>query len=480
MRKLSILMTVALTATLAGCAMGPDYKKPVVHTPEGWKPEAGWQPSQPRDGELKGAWWEMFGDPVLNDLQSAAQTSNQTLAIAVARLAQSRAQLKAASAGLFPRFGLQGGTSRLQISADRPLTNYNVPNQQTIQPDINAGITVNYEVDLFGRVSRSVEAARATAQGAQSDYENTRLLLAADLAAAYFNLRALDAEMAVLAESVAATETALKVVVARYETGTVSMLELSQQRAQLEGTQAQLALLQQQRARFEHAIATLIGKPAPEFSLAPDTRLAQVPEIPLSAPASLLERRPDIATAERAMAAANAQIGVARSAFFPQMALSGIYGSDATLLRNLFTAPGILWSLGIAATQVLFDGGRIQAGVDLNSAIYQQTVAAYRQVVLVSMQEVQDGLAGQAALTQASTSAKAAATDATRQLDLVTERYREGVANQLEVVIAQQTALTYKRQVAQIQGQQLLSAVQLIKALGGGWTPGAAPTTASK
>jgi NodT family efflux transporter outer membrane factor (OMF) lipoprotein len=478
--RLASLALLGALAGIAGCAVGPDYQRPAVHTPDGWKPEPGWQASQPRDAELKGNWWEMFGDPVLGELETAALKDSQTLAIAVTKVAQARAQLKAASASLLPRIGLQGGESRFAISKDRPITNYASPNQSTVQNDMNAGITVSYEVDLFGHVSRQIEAARAGTQGAQADFENTRLILTTDLAAAYFNVRALDAEIAVVAASVTATEQAMGVVTSRYESGAASALDLTQQRAQLEATRAQFFLLQQQRARFEHAIATLIGKPAPEFTLAADVHLPAVPAIPLTQPADLLERRPDIASAERAMAAANAQIGVARSAFFPQVALGGLYGSDSNALPQFFSVPSLLWSLGVTATQLLFDNGRTQAGVDTTSAAYRQALASYRQTVLVAMQEVQDGLAGQASLSQAGTAAGSAAADATKQLELVTVRYHEGVANLLEVVIAEQTALTYQRQEVQIHGQQLLSAVQLIKALGGGWQSSAAMAVSAK
>ncbi len=277
-RACTALALLGALAGLAGRAAGPDYKRPAVHTPDDWKPEAGWQASRPRDAELKGNWWEMFGDPLLDELETAALKDSQTLAVAVTKVAQARAQLKLANSGLFPRLGLQGGESRLAISKDRPITNYASPNQSTVQNDMNAGITVNYEIDLWGHVSRQVEAARAGLQGSQADFENTRLMLTTDLASAYFNVRELDAEIRVVSENVAATEKALEVVTSRYESGATSALELTQQRAQLEATRVQFHLLQQQRARFEHMIATLVGKPAPEFSLAADVRLPAVPK----------------------------------------------------------------------------------------------------------------------------------------------------------------------------------------------------------
>ena len=272
-----------------------------------------------------------------------------------------------------------------------------------------------------------------------------------------------------LQQTLAAQTKALDFISARHELGAASGLDLNQQQGLTAATQTQLTLLQDQRARYQNAIATLVGVPAPDFRLPVKLGKTEVPAIPLTAPAALLERRPDIAAAERAMAAANAQIGVARSAYFPTLGLSGLYGSDANQLSNLFSAPALLWSIGVSATQTIFDGGRTKANVEFAKAGYQQAVANYRQSVLVAMQEVQDGLNSDLALAQAIASAKVAADSADRSLGLSTDRYQSGITTNLEVVVAQQTFLNYRRQEVQLNGQRLVNTVKLIKALGGGW-----------
>ncbi|HTJ96384.1 MAG TPA: efflux transporter outer membrane subunit, partial [Rhodocyclaceae bacterium] len=410
--------------TLAGCAVGPDYKKPDAPLAEAWQIEPGWQLANPRDGEIKGNWWEIFADPDLNALQEQALHSGQTMVIAQARVDQARAQANVANSAYFPRLGLQAGAARNRTSADRPLSNYNTQNVSVIQNDFNAGFTVNYELDLFGRVRRQAEGAGASAQQAQADFENTRLILTAELAADYFALCETDAEIDLLRQILAAQNKALDYINTRHELGAASGLDLNQQQGLTAATQTQLTLLTDQRARYQNAIATLVGTPAPNFKLAAKIQAIVIPVVPLTAPAALLERRPDIAATERAMAAANAQIGLAKSAFFPSLGLSGLYGSDSNTLPNLFSAPSVLWSLGVSATQTLFDGGRIRANVDFAEAGYQQAVASYRQSVLVAFQEVQDGLNGSATLTQAAESAKVAADSAERSLGLSLDRYR--------------------------------------------------------
>lgn len=462
--------TVLLTAlALAGCAVGPDYQRPDAPLAQAWKTDAGWQAGNPRDGELKGAWWEIFSDAQLNALQDQALKNGQTMIIAQTRVDQARAQANVANSAFFPQIGVQAGASRNRTSADRPLSNPNVQNVSITQSDYNAAFTVDYELDLFGRVRRQAEGAKASAQQAQADFENTRLILTTELAADYFALRETDAEIDLLRQTLAAQNKGLDYIGARHELGAASGLDFNQQQGLTAATQTQLTLLEDQRSRYQNAIATLVGVPAPDFALAADPHMVPVPAIPLTAPTALLERRPDIAAAERAMAAANAQIGLARSAYFPSLGLSGQYGSDANRLASLFSAPALLWAVGVSATQTLFDGGRISANVDFAQAGYQQSVATYRQNVLNAFQEVQDGLSGDATLTRASVSAKVAADSAERSLGLSLDRYRSGVTGNLEVVVAEQTFLGYRRQEVQLHGQRLLNAVRLIKALGGGW-----------
>ncbi|GAA4341038.1 efflux transporter outer membrane subunit [Variovorax defluvii] len=454
---------------LAACAAGPDYQKPTVDVPVSWQVEQPWREATPADAEAKGPWWRRFGDAGLDRLQQQALANSPTLELAGARLAQARATLAAADAARYPQLGLGARASRLKISANRPLTNYAAQNFSTVQNDFALSLNASYEIDLAGRVQRSVEGATASAAQAAADLENTRLLLTADLASAYFNLRATDTELDVLSRSIALQRRALELVSARHELGAVSGLDVAQQQALLDSTLAQVDVVRRQRAQYEHAIATLTGTPAPSFTLAPDLRPITPPPIPLGVPSEVLERRPDVAAAERAMAAANAQIGVARAAFYPSVMLAPVIGVDSRMIESLFDAPSLLWSVGVSATQVLFDGGRIRANVDFAQAGHAASVASYRRVVLTAMQEAEDGISGLAALDRAVSQSQAAVASARRVLDMATARYEGGASTYLDVISAQQSLLTVERQAAQLQGQRLLVAVFLVKALGGDW-----------
>lgn len=469
-----------MLTVLAGCqAVGPEYQRPHVDMPQQWPNTAaanvsdpGWQRSQPADTLAKGAWWTMFGDADLNRLQEQALLANQTLVAAQSKLEQARAQMAVANAALLPRLGLQAGTQRFRTSADRPLTSYSGVNSSVVQSDFNAALTVSYELDLMGRLRRQSEGAQAGAEQAEADYENTRLLLAAQLASSYWTLRELDIELAIVGQTISWQEKALRYVQDRHELGASSELDEQLQLATLSATRAQWQGLQDQRARVEHAIATLVGQDAATFRLAAwtaDHALPAAPRVALGQPSTLLERRPDIASAERAMAAANAQIGVAKAGYFPVFNFSGLIGSDANQIANLLSAPSLLWSLGVAATQPLFDGGRAQAAVDAAGAVYRQAVAAYRQTVLVAVQEVSDALSSQAAQVRAQYELSAAVRAAEKGLELSDFRYRQGAAGYLEVIVAQQNALALRRQAAQNLGAQWLTAVQLVKASGGGY-----------
>ena len=469
---------LAACALLAACAVGPDYQKPTppADLPVSWKLEAPWRTGTPRDTDDKSAWWQRYGDARLNGLMQQAQSDNATLAVASARVAQARASMDAAGAAQYPQLGVGGRASRLKISANRPLTNYAVNNQATVQNDFALSLIASYEIDLVGRVRRSVEAATASAEQAEADYQNTRLLLSADLASAYFNLRATDIELDVVARSIALQRRALELVSARHELGAVSGLDVAQQQALLDNTLTQVDVLQRQRGIYQDAIATLVGTPAPAFELPTDITQLIAPAIPLGLPSDLLERRPDVAAAERAMAAANAQIGVATAAFFPSVSLLPTVGVDSNRIGALFDANSVLWSLGVSATQVLFDGGRIRANVDFSRAGYDATVANYRRVVLQAMQEAQDGITGLAALDRATAQSLNAVAAARRVLDMAAARYEGGAASFLDVITAQQALLNIERQSVQLRGQQLAVSVFLIKALGGDWCGGDVPS----
>ncbi|HWH81992.1 MAG TPA: efflux transporter outer membrane subunit [Burkholderiaceae bacterium] len=463
----------ALALLLAACAAAPPYRAPEVALPAAWKPEAPWRESAPADAAAKGPWWQRFGDARLDALEAQALAANPNLQLAAARLAQARAQVGAASAALFPQVGLGARAQRLKISANRPLSSYASPNVSTVQNDFALALNVNYELDLSGRVRSVIEGVRASAEQSAIDLENTRLLLSADLATAYFNLRGLDAEIDVLTRGIALQRRALQFVTQRHEGGAISGLDVAQQQALLDTTLTQLELLKRQRDPFEHAIATLTGTPAPQFTLAPDPNAPLLawapPPIALGVPSDVLERRPDVAAAERAMAAANAQIGVARAAYYPSITLAPSLGVDSRALSSLFDAPSLLWSIGVSATQTLFDGGRIQANIDFAAAGYDATVATYRRTVLTAMQEVEDGISGLAALDRAQTQAGAAVTSARRVLSMANDRYEGGATTYLDVINAQQQLLTAERQATQLASQRRVTAVFLVKALGGGW-----------
>ena len=463
------LLAACCAAVLSGCAAGPDYRKPQLDLPVAWKVEAPWRESTPADAAPKGPWWQRFGDAQLSALAEQAVANNPTLALANARLAQARATLSATSAGVLPQVGVGARAARQRISANRPLSNYNSPNFSTVQNDLTVAMTVSYEVDLAGRVQRSIEGAGAAAEQSAADLENTRLLLTADLATNYFNLRAIDTELDVLGRAIALQRRALELVTSRHDLGAATGLDVAQQQALLDTTLVQVDVLRRQRDQYEHAIATLAGIPAPNFALAADVRELTPPAVPLGVPSDVLERRPDIASAERAMAAANAQIGVASAAFYPSITLAPSYGVESTRLASLFDAPSVLWSVGLSATQVLFDNGRIKANVEFAKAGHAAAIANYRRVVLSAMQEVEDGITGLAALDRASAQAQVAVGTATRVLDMATARYEGGASAYLDVITAQQALLASERQASQLLGQRLVTSVFLVKALGGDW-----------
>jgi NodT family efflux transporter outer membrane factor (OMF) lipoprotein len=466
-------------ALAAGCAVGPDYRKPPAEVPAQWQPDAPWHEAAPNDGALKGRWWSLFQDDALNGLVDRALAGNQNLRVAASRLDQARDQVTIARSDLFPVVGLAAGAARGRTSANRPLGEYSVPNQATVQNDFEVGPSVSYEVDLFGRVRREVEGARASEQQAEADFENTRLILTAQLATDYFVLRELDAETAVVRHSLQLQGDALQFIASRHDLGFATGLDLAQQQALVDSSATQLELLVNQRAQYEHAIATLVGTPAPGFAIAPAVAASSLPAIPVGLPSDLLQRRPDVASAERSMAAANARIGVARAAYYPSLNLGAGLGEpnagwQSNALSTLFAAPSRLWSFGLSATQTLFDAGKTRANVRIANSDYTAAVAGYRQTVLTAMEEVENGITGLASLDRAVTQANASVKSAQDAFDIAMVRYKGGVDTYLEMITAQQALLSDQRQAVQVQGQQFATAVYLVKALGGGWSENAA------
>lgn len=473
MAAASASAAAALTLVLAGCQSVPPGRAPVIQMPAAWTIEAPWRDAQPLDAAAKGPWWQRFDDPLLDTLEQQALAASPTLAAAEARLAQARAQVAGAAAGRYPQIGLGSRAARQRISANRPLSSYASTNFATVQNDLTATLTVSYELDLADRVGQVIAGASAAAEQSAADLENTRLLLSADLATNYFNLRSLDRELDVLRQAIALQRRALGFVGDRHDLGAASGLEVAQQQALLDNTLAQVDVLRRQRAQFEHALATLVGTPAPGFVVAalatPSTATRPLPEVPLGVPSDVLQRRPDVASAERAMAVANAQIGVANAAFFPSITLGSGYGAESRALSRLFDAPSVVWSLGASAAQVLFDGGRLRANAEAARAGHAIAAANYRRVVLTAMQEVEDGISGVAALARAAAQADTAVASARRVLALASGRYEGGASTYLDVITAQQALLSSERQATQLRGQQQLASVYLIKALGGGW-----------
>jgi len=413
------------------------------------------------------AWWEIFNDAELNTYEQQLLKANQSLEAAKDRLNQARALARVTSAGYFPTFNANPNASRNRYSAGRP--EVVTLGRPLTQSTYEIPFLLNYEPDLFGRQRRSMEASTASLQSTAADLYNAVLVLTAELAADYFTLRELDAELQVVQESVAIQQKGLQLVESRHAGGVASGLDLAQQQTLLHSTVTQVYLVQQQRAQFEHAIAVLTGNPASIFSVSARPLNATPPPVPLGVPSDLLERRPDVASAERQMANANALVGVATAAFYPQLTLFGSGGFQSTSLSNLITTPNAIWSLGGAVLQPIFQGGSNRANLAAMKASYDQTVANYRESVLTAFQQVEDGLSSLNALSQASTSQNAAVGDSRRALEIANNRYTGGVTTYLDVITAQSSLLSNERLATQVLGQQMVTSVYLVKALGGGW-----------
>jgi len=466
MRSLAAAV-LAASVCLAGCTVGPKYQRASVPSPPAWKTEGPWRESAPRDAIPKGVWWQIFHDDELNRYEDQLMAANPSLAAARDRLDQARSLARVASAGLFPTASVDPTASRTRYSGNRPLTI--TSGSAVTQTSYQIPFSLNYEVDLFGRYRKNLEASNASLQGTAADLQNVQLVLTAELAADYFNLRELDAEYQVVQESVKIQQQGLAVVNHRHEGGVASGLDLAQQQTLLDSTVTQLYLIQQQRAQFEHAMAVLTGNPASTFSVPVAPLHAAPPPVPLGMPSDLLERRPDVATAERTMAQQNALVGVAKTAFYPQLTLSGNGGFQSTSISSLITAPSAFWALGGDLLQPIFNGGRNRANLAAQKSAYDESVANYRESVLTAFQQVEDGLSGLNSLTQAAESQAAAVADAHRALDIANDRYAGGLTTFLDVITAQSVLLTNERLSTQLLGQQMVTSVYLVKALGGGW-----------
>lgn len=491
--NISSLLVAMLIA--AGCSVAPTYEKPELAMPSAFKEvssdavlkpaEVGtWKTAQPSEQLARGEWWTVFGDTTLNDLEQQALDANQDLKAAAARLKEARALSQVARAGLFPTIDAGVGPTRQQVSA----ASQGLPDGVSIPPQTlwRAQAGISYEVDMFGRVASTVDAAQADTQKSEALFRSVQLALQADVAQNYFSLRGLDAEAEVFAHAVSLREQALKLVQRRFEEGDISELDVARARSELATARSDAMTVKRLRAVSEHSLAVLLGKAPSEFSLAANPLQAVTLRIPSGLPSSLLERRPDIAAAERAMAAANARIGVAKAAFFPSLTLTGAAGFESGSASELFKWSSRTFLLGplvgTALSLPIFDGGRRSGALANARAVYEEDVAKYRQQVLVAFREVEDNLSDLRILEDQTETQSEAVRASNRASQISRAQYTEGAVNYLDVIDAERTVLQTRRAAVQLQSLQATTTVNLIRALGGGWdtAPSNAATTVNK
>ncbi len=470
-------LLAALSVT--GCTVGPNYHRPTAVVPPAYKelappapPEGSWKTAAPADATLRGDWWTLYHDPQLTELEGKIAVGNQTLQAAIERYTNARATVRQARADFYPTVGAGPNIQRERLSYHRPTYNTLEPSQYN---DFVLSGSANWEPDFWGRVRRNVESARANMQASAADLANVELSVRAELALDYYQLRGLDAQQQLLDTTVGNYKEYLALTQRRAKGGVATEADVALAETQLATTQTQDIDVAVARAQYQHAIATLIGVPASSFALPPMPQTTNIPVIPAGVPSTLLERRPDISTAERQAQAANAQIGVAIAAYYPNISITGAGGLESAQPGNWIQGPSELWSLGASATETLFDAGRRRAITDEAKANYRQSVANYRQAVLNGFQEVEDNLAALRVLEQEAGSATTALTAANRSLALSTNRYKGGVTTYLEVLTSQQAQLANERTQADITTRQFVASVQLIRALGGGWDTGKLP-----
>jgi NodT family efflux transporter outer membrane factor (OMF) lipoprotein len=469
----SMVLLMIAVFQLTGCTVGPKYQRPAAEVPPAYKEVGDWKPAQPNDQSLSGNWWEIFQDPQLNALEAQVNVSNQNLKAAEAQYTQARAALRYQRADYFPTVTVNPSATRNSYAKNRQP--HSAQFSGVTFTDLQIPFELSYQLDVWGRVRRTVESYREQAQASAADLAAVNLSMHSQLALFYFQARMLDAEEQLLNSTVTQYEQALALIESRYAGGIASELEVEQARTQLETTRAQAIDVGVARAQFEHAVAVLIGKPPASFSLAPLPLTAPPPPIPVGLPSDLLERRPDIASAERLMASANAQIGVAKSAYYPLVNLAATGGFESGSITTLLSGPSILWSAGPSALFTIFDVGRRRAASDQAIAAYDQSVANYRQTVLTGFQQVEDNVAALRILEHEAQVQSAAVAAAEKYLALANTRYTGGVTSYLEVTTAQSAALSDEVTAVNILGRRMEAAVTLVQALGGGWDRSALP-----
>jgi NodT family efflux transporter outer membrane factor (OMF) lipoprotein len=463
------LFAILVAVFVAGCTVGPNYHRASAPAAAHWDVAEPWRESAPKDALGKGDWWEVFHNDELTGFEHEALQSNQNIKISVARLEQARALAAVQISTQFPQVGTGFTAERQRLSGNRPPNSNFTIISPVKQNTYTLPFTVNYELDIFGRRRRSIEAAQASYQSSAADLENVRLLITSQLAGDFFSLRQLDTQITLLSRTVDALTKGLDLVNSRYHGGVASGLDVAQEETLLDTTRTQLILLTQQRKQFEDAIAVLVGRSAPDFHIAPRDLTEQPPTLNAGLPSDLLERRPDIAETERQMAVANAQIGIAKAAYYPSFNLFANGGWQAADIAKLANIQSTFWAVGANVAESIFTGGARRAQLQFAQAGYDATVADYRGTVLQAFQEVQDSLAGLTVLEQAFQSQQQAVEASRRNLDIATNRYKGGLVSYLDVVTAQQTLLTNEQELAILQGQKLVTSVLLVKALGGGW-----------
>ena len=483
-KGLRILPAALSLLALSGCMVGPTYKTPPAALapafkeapPASFTAQDGWVPGQPGDTALKGDWWTMFRDETLNELEGQVDGANQTIKSAEANFRAARAQIGVAKSYEAPTISVGPGVSSVRNSANQPYFSRALDNNGL--GDFSLPVDLNYEVDLWGRIRRGVTSAREQAQAGDSDLENVRLSLHAELAMDYFGLRVDDAQTRLLDDTVKAYESALQLTKDRFEGGVSPQSDVSQAQTQLDQARVQRTDIEVQRTQYEHAIAVLIGKPPAALTLQPvNSQEPALPQVPGLVPATLLERRPDIAGDERRMASANEQIGIAQAAFYPTLSISASGGFEGTSALNWFTWPSRFWAVGPSLSETVFDGGRRRANKNITVAQYDMTVANYRQTVLTAFQQVEDDLAALRVLEHEAQQQQQATASAKQSLDLFQTRYEGGVDTYLQVVTWQTAALNNERNDLDIMQRRLDASVLLIKALGGGWDTSKLPVS---
>jgi NodT family efflux transporter outer membrane factor (OMF) lipoprotein len=483
--SLALAASMTILTLLIGCNVGPKYHRAPVETPPVYKELDGWKVAQPQDTTIRGNWWELFGDPQLNALEEQVNVSNQNIAAAAANFLVARAMVKEARAQLFPTVTVNPGITWERPSATLRSNNSGTGGTGTTSTstgtfaDYILPFDASYQVDLWGKIRNQINANIYAAQASAADLQNVRLTAQAEVAVDYYQIRAQDSQIQLLDETVKAFQVSLDLTKALFQTGIDSEQSVAQAETQLETTQAQATNLGILRAQFEHAIALLVGKPASSFSIPVNPLNANPPDIPVGVPSQLLERRPDVAAGERSMAQANAQIGVARAAYFPSLTLSASAGLESSSISKLFTWPSRFFSVGPQMSETIYDGGLRRATVQQFRANYDETIANYRQDVLTAFQQVEDNLASLRILSQELQQQDAAVKSAQRNLTIAMDRYRVGLDPYLDVIVAQTALLSDQETAVSLRMEQMTSSVQLIEALGGGWDASQLPSAAS-